>query len=59
MQWNFIKTYQIDHEDGGVYESLHADGAVANPSKARMWKGGYHDGRALMNVTARLRKLAE
>jgi mannobiose 2-epimerase len=59
MQWNFIKTYQIDHEDGGVWETVEADGTVKNQSKARMWKAAYHDGRALMNVTARLKRLAE
>ena len=35
------------------------DGVPTNPSKGRIWKAAYHDGRALLNVTQRLQKLAE
>ncbi len=56
-QWQFIKEKQIDREFGGIYDTVERDGAVKNYSKARIWKEAYHDTRALLNVTARLRKL--
>jgi mannobiose 2-epimerase len=58
-QWQFIKDYQIDHEFGGLYEMIGPDGAPTVRSKGRIWKAAYHDGRALLNVTERLRRLAE
>jgi len=58
-QWQFIKTYQIDSEFHGVYEMVGADGNPVNPDKGRIWKAAYHDGRALLNVSERLRKLAD
>ncbi len=58
-QWNFIKKYQTDPEFHGVYEMVGEDGLPVVASKGRIWKAAYHDGRALLNVTARLRRLAE
>ena len=58
QQWQFIKAHQVDHEFGGLYDTVERDGTVKDHVKARIWKEGYHDGRALLNVTARLRKLA-
>ena len=58
QQWRFIKDHQVDHEFGGLYDTVGRDGTVTDRVKARIWKEGYHDGRALLNVTARLRKLA-
>jgi mannobiose 2-epimerase len=57
-QWQYIKDYQIDHESGGVYEMVDADGKPTTYIKGRIWKAAYHDGRALLNVTERLKKLA-
>jgi mannose/cellobiose epimerase-like protein (N-acyl-D-glucosamine 2-epimerase family) len=57
-QWQFIKERQIDPEYRGVYEMIGADGAPTNPGKGRIWKAAYHDGRALLNVAGRLRRLA-
>ena len=59
QQWRFIKTYQIDSEFHGIYEMVGPDGNPVNPSKGRIWKAAYHDGRALLNVSERLRKLAD
>ena len=59
MQWRFIVDHQIDHEFNGVFETVDADGTAKSFTKSRMWKAAYHDGRALMNVTERLKKLAE
>jgi mannose/cellobiose epimerase-like protein (N-acyl-D-glucosamine 2-epimerase family) len=58
-QWQFIKNYQADSEYHGIYELVAPDGKPAFPAKGRIWKGAYHDGRALLNVTARLHELAE
>jgi mannobiose 2-epimerase len=58
-QWEFIRDYQIDKELGGVFDTIEQDGRVTDTTKARIWKEAYHDTRALLNVTSRLRKLAE
>jgi cellobiose epimerase len=57
-QWQFISEHQIDSEFHGVYGEIGPDGSVQNSTKGHNWKAAYHDGRALLNVTARLRKLA-
>jgi cellobiose epimerase len=57
-QWNFIKNHTIDAEYYGLYNLTEADGTPITQDKGSIWKGGYHDGRAFWNVTARLRKLA-
>jgi hypothetical protein len=49
---------QIDNEFHGVYEMVGADGNPVNANKGRIWKAAYHDGRALLNVSERLRRLA-
>jgi cephalosporin-C deacetylase-like acetyl esterase/mannose/cellobiose epimerase-like protein (N-acyl-D-glucosamine 2-epimerase family) len=58
QQWHFIQKYQFDHEYPGVIESVKPDGTPITQDKGRMWKAAYHDGRALLNVTDRLKKLA-
>lgn len=58
-QWQFIKDHMIDMEFGGIYTDVQADGRPGNTSKAHNWKAAYHDGRALMNVADRLRKLGK
>ena len=58
-QWQFIRDYQTDAQFHGVYEMIGPDGVPTNASKGRIWKAAYHDGRALLNVTERLHKLAE
>jgi hypothetical protein len=35
------------------------DGNPVNPHKGNIWKAAYHDGRALLNVSERLRRLAK
>jgi mannobiose 2-epimerase len=59
QQWQFIKDYQIDPQFHGVYEMIGPDGSQVNANKGRIWKAAYHDGRAFLNVSERLRKLAE
>jgi mannobiose 2-epimerase len=58
-QWEFIGKYQNDAKHGGWHETVSADGSAApGQSKSTAWKAAYHEGRALMNVAERLRKLA-
>jgi mannobiose 2-epimerase len=57
-QWQFIKNYQVDSEFHGVYQSVGPDGVAAPGGKGGIWKAAYHDGRALLNVSERLRRLA-
>ena len=58
-QWRFIAEHQVDHRYGGWHAAVAADGA-AEPGrdKATIWKAAYHNGRALMEVSHRLRRLA-
>ena len=58
-QWQFIRDKQIDHQFGGVYDTVERDGTVKDFTKARIWKEAYHDTRALLNVIGRLRRLGE
>jgi mannobiose 2-epimerase len=57
-QWRFIQHYQTDSEYHGVYQLVGPDGNAVEPIKGRIWKAAYHDGRAVLNVSDRLRKLA-
>jgi lysophospholipase L1-like esterase len=59
QQWQFIKEHQLDAQDGGLYDTVERNGTPTNFIKARIWKAAYHDGRALLNVTERLRRLAQ
>ena len=58
QQWAFIRDRQVDQEFGGFYDTIDRDGTATNHIKARIWKEAYHDSRALLNVTGRLRQLA-
>jgi mannobiose 2-epimerase len=58
-EWDFIQKKQVDHKNGGWYTSVSREGApVPGQSKSDAWKDPYHQGRALLNVTAALRRLA-
>ena len=58
-QWNFIKTYQADAQFHGIFPVVAADGTAIETEKGSNWKAAYHDGRALMNVGERLRRMAK
>jgi mannobiose 2-epimerase len=57
-QWAFIRDHTIDARFHGLYNMTQSDGTPITEDKGSIWKGGYHDGRAFWNVSARLRKLA-
>jgi cellobiose epimerase len=55
-QWNYIKTYLIDHERGEWYEEgLDKDPYRKNGNKGHIWKAMYHQYRALTGCIDRLR----
>jgi len=50
QQWNYIKKYMIDYDNGGWYENgLDIDPEYINAPKAHIWKVNYHNVRALMH----------
>jgi hypothetical protein len=49
---------QIDRKHGGWFRTVEADGMPVRWGKADMWTECYHQGRALMIVSERLRTLA-
>jgi len=58
-QWRFIQQYQADSQYRGIYPMVGADGVPLTQVKGEIWKAAYHDGRALLNVSKRLYRLAE
>ena len=57
-QWEFIRKHTIDSQFRGLYNLTRADGAPITQDKGVIWKAAYHDGRAFLNVSERLRRLA-
>jgi mannobiose 2-epimerase len=57
-QLDFVENYQRDSQYHGFYGRIGEDGKPVSTDKGQIWKAGYHDGRALMNVEERLQKLA-
>jgi len=58
-QWEFITSHQIDKKYKGWYHTLTREGVPpTHARKSDAWTDPYHQARALMNVTDRLRKLA-
>jgi mannobiose 2-epimerase len=58
-QWDFISTHQIDPTHGGWYPTVSEDGTPpANRPKSDRWTEGYHQGRAMLNVSKTLEELA-
>jgi len=58
-QWQFITKFQIDHANGGWYQTVREDGTPISRVKSDRWTECYHQGRAMLNVSAQLRRLAE
>lgn len=58
LQWHWIQQYQLDHQFRGEYALIKSDGTPVSTQKGQMWKGAYHEARALMNVNERLQRLA-
>ena len=58
-QWDFILKHQIDYRNTGWYSSVRREGTpFPQQLKSDAWRDPYHQGRALMNVSKMLHKLA-
>lgn len=57
-QWEFIDSHVVDHTHGGWNMMTSTDGQVSGRSKANVWKAAYHNVRALVECSKRLRRLA-
>lgn len=56
QQWQYIKTYLIDHVNGDWYEGgLDKEPQKKLTLKGHIWKGNYHNFRALINCIQRLK----
>ncbi|MEO0559266.1 MAG: AGE family epimerase/isomerase [Bacteroidota bacterium] len=56
QMWGYIQGYLVDHEHGGWYSGgLDRQPEARDADKGDIWKGAYHNSRALMNVARRLR----
>jgi mannobiose 2-epimerase len=53
--WRFIDERMTDHERGGWYATVRPDGSVSG-EKANVWKCAYHNGRALIEALAILKR---
>lgn len=54
-EWEYVQTYLIDHEHGDWYdEGLDKSPDRKKALKAQIWKGSYHNFRALMNCINRI-----
>ncbi|MEO6289319.1 MAG: AGE family epimerase/isomerase [Ginsengibacter sp.] len=59
-QWNYIDTYLIDHANGEWYEGgLDKEPEKETALKGHIWKGPYHNFRALANCVKRLKSEGE
>ena len=58
QQWTYIQTYLIDHENGDWYEEgLDKEPQRRTALKGHIWKGTYHNFRALSNCVKQLREV--
>lgn len=56
LQWDYIKRYLIDHEHGDWYQGgLDKEPEQKANLKGHIWKGNYHQLRAMVNCMERLR----
>lgn len=57
-QWEWINKYGIDRVHGGWWPRVNNDGTPIRGPKSDSWTECYHQGRSMMNVSERLRRLA-
>jgi len=56
QQWKYIQTYIIDHTYGDWYANgTDKDPQIKTALKGQIWKGNYHQFRAMMNCVDRLK----
>lgn len=54
--WAFVDKYQIDHKNGEWWSSVSPD-LRQSGDKAQAWKGGYHNGRAMIEGIVLLQQI--
>ena len=55
LQWDYIKTYLLDHEHGGILvEGTDKSHESTTRAKGGTWKVSYHTARSLMNCVNKL-----
>jgi mannobiose 2-epimerase len=59
LQWRNITEEFTDKQHGGIYGGIDEHGKPTDASKGHNWKAAYHDGRALLEVADRLRRMAD
>lgn len=52
--WKFTKKYMIDQQNGEWYWGVYGDYSVMKKDKAGFWKCPYHNGRACLELIARI-----
>jgi mannose/cellobiose epimerase-like protein (N-acyl-D-glucosamine 2-epimerase family) len=57
-EWAWIRKSQVDPAHGGWWATVRADGTPISRVKADMWTECYHQARAMLVVSERLRRLA-
>jgi mannobiose 2-epimerase len=53
--WGFVRDKLTDHDKGGVFAGVEADGRV-RPGKSNDWMAAYHTARSLLLTGERLRR---
>lgn len=58
--WDFISKHQVDAKHGGWHNTVAADGTpTPRRAKSDRWTEGYHQGRSMLTVSARLQAMAD
>lgn len=52
--WSFIKKYILDHKNGEWFWGVYHDYSLIKKDKAGFWKCPYHNGRACLELIARI-----
>lgn len=53
--WKFTKKYMIDQKNGEWYWGIYSDYSLMKKDKAGFWKCPYHNGRACLELIARIK----
>jgi mannobiose 2-epimerase len=59
QSWDFIDRRLIDHKNGEWFIGVAKDGRVTDSVKINFWKCPYHNGRSCLEMSERLRAIAQ
>ena len=58
--WDYTRTFLVDHQHGEWFYKRLVDGSIAqNQYKISEWKGPYHNLRACLEISRRLKRLSQ